>query len=108
MYYIEKEGLYKQGVFWIGNDLYEGVQELLKLAYDDRDDYHTWYLKEYEAGGQCATCAGVSKHIKWYKNPHIEVLTTANGVVNVYSGSQLFKDYLEEHYTLTKKEDTTC
>ena len=108
MYYIEKEGVYNHGVFWIGDDLYEGVTELLNLTYKDKDDYHHWCIKEYEVGNQCSTIIELSKHIKEDKHDPREILTTANGSANVFLGSQMFKYYLKEHYTLTKKGDGTC
>ena len=45
MYFIEKEGVYSQGVFWIGESLIEGVHELMLLCNTDTDSYHEWVLK---------------------------------------------------------------
>lgn len=45
MYFIEKVGVYNQGVFWIGESLVEGVHELLLLCNTDIDSYHEWVLK---------------------------------------------------------------
>lgn len=47
MYYIEKMGVYGQGVFWIGADVDEGRTVLQTLADADTDNYHTWSLYEY-------------------------------------------------------------
>jgi hypothetical protein len=46
-YYIERMGIYGQGVFWIGTVLEEGKKELKRLALADRDSYHEWHLREY-------------------------------------------------------------
>ncbi len=109
MYYIEKEGVYNQGVFWIGDDLYEGVRELLNLTYKDEDDYHHWCIKEYEVGNQCTTIVEITKHtFKEHRYQEYEVLTTANGSANVYLGSRVIKHFFKEHYTLTQKGDGTC
>ena len=47
MYFIEKVGQYGHGVFWIGEDLVEGVHELLLKCRDDSDDHHKWDLQEF-------------------------------------------------------------
>ena len=47
VYFIEKEGVYSHGVFWIGTDLEEGKRHLRSLALRDRDSYHTWSLLQY-------------------------------------------------------------
>jgi hypothetical protein len=47
MYLIEKVGQYGHGVFWIGEDLIEGVHELLLKCQGDDDDYHKWLLQEF-------------------------------------------------------------
>lgn len=46
-YFIQKEGVYPQGVFWIGDDIHIGVNRLVILANSDRDNYHDWYLYKY-------------------------------------------------------------
>lgn len=47
MYLIEKVGYCRHGVFWIGEDLVEGVHELLLKCRDDSDDHHSWDLQEF-------------------------------------------------------------
>lgn len=47
MYFIEKVGQYGHGVFWIGEDLIEGVHELLLKCRGDMDDHHQWHLQEF-------------------------------------------------------------
>ena len=48
MYYIQKHGIYPQGVFWIGRDVLVGKRKLDKLADADKDSYHNWELIKYE------------------------------------------------------------
>lgn len=43
-YFIQKEGVYGHGVFWIGEDIEKGKQVCLQLASEDDDDYHRWVL----------------------------------------------------------------
>ncbi len=52
LYFIQKEGVYAHGVFWIGGDLQEGKHILDECAEDDLDDYHTWCLFAYQFGQQ--------------------------------------------------------
>ncbi len=47
VYYIESEGIYFQGIFWIGNDLEKGKKFADKLVEKDRDDYHEYWVKLY-------------------------------------------------------------
>ena len=46
MYYLYKEGVYGHGVFWIGEDLQEGKAEADKAATLDKDDYHSWEVRQ--------------------------------------------------------------
>ena len=47
MYYIQKCGVYCQGIYWIGEDIKVGLDKLLTLAGTDIDDYHKWELIKY-------------------------------------------------------------
>ena len=46
MYYLYKEGVYGHGVFWIGEELQEGKAKADKAATLDKDDYHSWELRQ--------------------------------------------------------------
>ena len=46
MYYLVKEGVYDQGVYWIGQDLTEGSGWADHHATADRDDYHEWNVRK--------------------------------------------------------------
>jgi len=46
-YFIQKNGVYASGVYWIGDDLGEGMELGTYLAENDVDDYHEWKLFEY-------------------------------------------------------------
>lgn len=47
MYYIEKQGVYGHGVFWIGESLEKAVSKANKFAKLDRDNYHSWAVCEF-------------------------------------------------------------
>lgn len=47
IFFIQKEGIYPQGVFWIGACKREGLITLNKLVLADIDDYHEWVLYKY-------------------------------------------------------------
>lgn len=47
MYFLEKEGIYGHGVFWIGDNQSDGIAEANRRADLDRDDYHLWVLKKF-------------------------------------------------------------
>ncbi len=49
-YYIEKEGIYPQGVSWVGEHRLEGMVRVRKLAREDEDSYHNWVLYKYCCG----------------------------------------------------------
>ena len=46
-YFIQKNGVYAAGVYWMGDDIAEGMSRGMKLADLDHDDYHDWRLYEY-------------------------------------------------------------
>ncbi len=46
-YFIQKEGIYPQGVYWIGRYMRNGLHRLNKLAQSDTDNYHRWVLYRY-------------------------------------------------------------
>lgn len=46
-YFVQKNGIYGHGVFWIGDDVGEGVRRVDELADSDFDKYHEWALYEY-------------------------------------------------------------
>lgn len=48
MYYLQKQEVYSQGVFWIGESLSEGIQEAIIHANRGIDDYHDWHVVKYE------------------------------------------------------------
>ena len=48
MYYLVKKGIYDHGVFWIGNDLDEGIAEAKKAHELDSDGYHAWEVRKLE------------------------------------------------------------
>ena len=90
MYFIEKVGQYGHGVFWIGEDLVEGVHELLLKCREDSDDHHRWDLQEFTK--QCdpssdadhKVLASISKKVKdWrpYSNKYRELSTEVGNVV---------------------------
>lgn len=47
-YFVQKEGVYSHGVFWIGTDLDEAKRKADTLTNNDRDDYHQWVVYQYE------------------------------------------------------------
>jgi hypothetical protein len=50
MYYLIKQGIYQQGVFWIGDDYEQAIIEANLHALNDHDDYHDWEIIEYSYG----------------------------------------------------------
>jgi len=50
MYYLQQAGIYFRGVFWIGENLEQGIIEADKHAEADVDDYHQWQVCEYMYG----------------------------------------------------------
>ena len=46
-YFIQKEGVYYHGVYWIGESLEDGAAMTDELATNDKDDYHDWVLYIY-------------------------------------------------------------
>ena len=54
-YFIQKEGVYPQGVYWIGSDEATAASKLVELAQSDRDSYHYWVLYEYNPLGTAHT-----------------------------------------------------
>lgn len=51
-YYVEKQGVYSHGVYWIGTDLEQGCAVADSLAAGDIDDYHDWNVYEYHSGNK--------------------------------------------------------
>lgn len=47
IFYIEKAGIYKHGVFWIGTCQLEGRQKVDEFAELNKDDWHYWSLKAH-------------------------------------------------------------
>ena len=47
-FYVQKEGVYSHGVFWIGEDKKAGQIAADRLAGSDSDDYHEWVLYEHK------------------------------------------------------------
>ena len=47
MYFLYKQGVHGQGVFWIGEDFEEGKRQADNAATSDSDDYHDWNLCKY-------------------------------------------------------------
>jgi hypothetical protein len=54
IYFLQKEGVYSHGIFWIGFDLEEGKHQADRAAARDEDDHHGWVLYRYVAPGQDA------------------------------------------------------
>lgn len=46
-YYVQKQGTYPQGVYWIGESEEQAVIEAKRLACEDTDSYHTWDVHLY-------------------------------------------------------------
>ncbi|MBN46338.1 MULTISPECIES: hypothetical protein [unclassified Methylophaga] len=46
-YYLVREGVYDQGIFWIGQDFQEGKNMADNFATNDSDDYHSWNLRKF-------------------------------------------------------------
>lgn len=44
MLFIQKEGVYGHGIFWIGSDQKEGIEKCKQFSQEDYDDYHEWVL----------------------------------------------------------------
>lgn len=47
MYYLQKQGMYSQGVYWIGGSLEEACREADLHALRDADNYHDWEVVRY-------------------------------------------------------------
>ena len=47
MYFLQKEGVYGQGIFWIGQSVAQGITIADKAAAADTDDYHRWVVFKY-------------------------------------------------------------
>jgi hypothetical protein len=48
LYFVQKEGVYFHGVFWIGYSLYEAKKRALYIASLERDDYHEFVVYKYK------------------------------------------------------------
>lgn len=64
MYYILKEGVYVQGLYWIGQDLSRGIEEARRLSKEDEDSYHSWYIYEYDSSPDIADKCVYSCNLK--------------------------------------------
>jgi len=53
VYYVQKEGVYYHGIYWIGSTEEEGKLQANRLAADDFDDYHEWVLYLYKFDDNC-------------------------------------------------------
>jgi hypothetical protein len=47
IFFVEKIGVYNQGIFWIGHNKDAGLIEAQNFADNDVDDYHEWELKQF-------------------------------------------------------------
>lgn len=47
VFFVQKEGVYFHGVYWIGASEEVGNEKLRSFAVADRDSYHEWALYEY-------------------------------------------------------------
>lgn len=48
IFYIEKQGVYPQGVYGVFDNLDQAKTAAIYFAKSDRDSYHTWYVMEAE------------------------------------------------------------
>ena len=46
-YYVQKDGIYLHGVFWICNDQNEAIDIADFAASQDEDNYHEWQVVQY-------------------------------------------------------------
>ena len=70
-YFIQKNGVYASGVYWIGDVLDEGMELGMKLAQQDVDDYHEWRLYEYV---EINTDTLITTPDCWWENTHFTSL----------------------------------
>lgn len=54
MFYVQKVGVYIQGVFWIGRSKSAAIKKANELAASDVDNYHEWEVLKYKTGS-CET-----------------------------------------------------
>lgn len=48
MFFLQKEGVYGHGVYWIGQSVAVGIAKADKAAKADRDNYHEWVVYKYQ------------------------------------------------------------
>ncbi len=72
MYYIEKMGIYSQGIYWIGIKANQGADKVEQLAKEDKDGYHTWHLKKYLGSGQVENPEGLTVYARTKYRVEIE------------------------------------
>jgi hypothetical protein len=63
-YFVQKNGIYGHGVFWIGDDVEEGKRQVDAFAGSDFDKYHQWALYEFEL----ISCADNIKRYPYSRN----------------------------------------
>jgi hypothetical protein len=54
IYYVQMEGVYYHGIYWIGSTEEEGKLQADRLASEDSDSYHKWVLYLYKFDDQCS------------------------------------------------------
>ena len=69
MYYVQKEGVYFHGIFWIGDSPEEGVAQANQLAKNDQDSYHYWRVYKYIGSGEDKIMYSINKN---QANPSID------------------------------------
>ena len=47
MYYVEKRGMYPQGVYYVCTDKEEAIRHADWFASNDEDNYHLWVVLKY-------------------------------------------------------------
>lgn len=63
IFFIQKEGVYSRGVFWIGTDANIGIDKVNKLANADEDHWHKWILYKFIPNNKATSDAN---HIEIY------------------------------------------
>jgi hypothetical protein len=60
-YYLIKQGVYQQGVFWIGDNYEQAITEAAHHALNDDDNYHSWEIIEYSYGFENEVAYSINK-----------------------------------------------
>lgn len=79
-FYVLKQGVYDQGVFWIGTDINDAIKRCKELAASDVDDYHTWNVVYHENATDEVDCSG-----NVINQGQICMVTDKSGKVKYYS-----------------------